>query len=246
MIFSSFDVKIILLRKLSKSIHFENVEEYMEKEIIKGKASDVRRICTIGVIGTVLLGVLAYTIQIARYSFGEFDFLIDEYGSFIRAWFGCLFGFKDGYIFGGYVFAAQTVIPALIIAAIILIIRWWLASMEVVVTNKRVYGRVAFGKRVDLPFDSISAVSISIMHGIAVATSAGKIDFKFIKNNEEVHKIISNMLLERQEKNEIVTAVKQEVAQSSADELAKYKSLLDSGAITQEEFDAKKKQLLGL
>jgi len=33
---------------------------------------------------------------------------------------------------------------------------------------------------------------------------------------------------------------------SSADELAKFKSLLDSGVITQEEFDAKKKQLLGL
>jgi len=33
---------------------------------------------------------------------------------------------------------------------------------------------------------------------------------------------------------------------SSADELVKFKSLLDSGVITQEEFDAKKKQLLGL
>ena len=33
---------------------------------------------------------------------------------------------------------------------------------------------------------------------------------------------------------------------SSADELLKYKSLLDQGIITQEEFDAKKKQLLGL
>lgn len=32
---------------------------------------------------------------------------------------------------------------------------------------------------------------------------------------------------------------------SDADELAKYKKLLDSGAITQAEFDAKKKQLLG-
>ena len=31
-----------------------------------------------------------------------------------------------------------------------------------------------------------------------------------------------------------------------ADELKKYKDLLDSGVITQEEFDAKKKQLLGL
>ena len=33
---------------------------------------------------------------------------------------------------------------------------------------------------------------------------------------------------------------------SAADELMKYKQLLDAGAITQEEFDAKKKQLLGL
>lgn len=33
---------------------------------------------------------------------------------------------------------------------------------------------------------------------------------------------------------------------SDADELKKYKDLLDNGVITQEEFDAKKKQLLGL
>ena len=33
---------------------------------------------------------------------------------------------------------------------------------------------------------------------------------------------------------------------SNADEIKKYKDLLDSGAITQEEFEAKKKQLLGL
>ena len=33
---------------------------------------------------------------------------------------------------------------------------------------------------------------------------------------------------------------------SAADELTKFKSLLDAGVITQEEFDAKKKQLLGL
>ena len=34
--------------------------------------------------------------------------------------------------------------------------------------------------------------------------------------------------------------------QSNADELKKYKELLDNGIITQEEFDAKKKQILGL
>ncbi|WP_303804633.1 SHOCT domain-containing protein [Ruminococcus flavefaciens] len=33
---------------------------------------------------------------------------------------------------------------------------------------------------------------------------------------------------------------------SMADEIAKYKQLLDSGAITEEEYEAKKKQILGL
>ena len=34
--------------------------------------------------------------------------------------------------------------------------------------------------------------------------------------------------------------------ESAADELLKWKKLLDSGVITREEFDLKKKQLLGL
>ena len=33
---------------------------------------------------------------------------------------------------------------------------------------------------------------------------------------------------------------------SAADEILKYKNLLDAGAITQEEYDTKKKQLLGI
>ena len=33
---------------------------------------------------------------------------------------------------------------------------------------------------------------------------------------------------------------------SAADEIKKFKELLDSGVISQEEFDVKKKQLLGL
>ena len=43
-------------------------------------------------------------------------------------------------------------------------------------------------------------------------------------------------------------AIKTNVVQanSNADELKKYKDLLDNGVITQEEFEAKKKQLLGL
>lgn len=123
-----------------------------------------------------------------------------------------------------------------------------ISKEQIVVTNKRVYGRTSFGKQVDLPLDSISAVATSLFKGIAVGTSSGRIKFLGISNRNEIYEEIKKILADRQSKevktNAPVTNITQE--QSSADELKKFKDLLDSGVITQEEFDAKKKQLLGL
>jgi len=60
---------------------------------------------------------------------------------------------------------------------------------------------------------------------------------------EALHTILTQMFAAQQQ-NEVAASSAPQL--SSADELAKYKSLLDSGVITQDEFDAKKKQLLGL
>lgn len=49
---------------------------------------------------------------------------------------------------------------------------------------------------------------------------------------------------EQRQKEASQTIINQQV--SSADELLKFKQLLDAGVISQEEFDAKKKELLGL
>lgn len=51
-----------------------------------------------------------------------------------------------------------------------------------------------------------------------------------------------SVIVDSQKSNQTAPAA----AVSSADELLKFKQLLDAGAITQEEFDTKKKQLLGL
>ena len=144
------------------------------------------------------------------------------------------------------------VIIGLVSAAAFLVVGFvayfWLSKIELIVSDKRVYGTAAFGKRVDLPLDSVSAIGTGWPKGIAVATSSGKISFLAIKNCDDIHKVLSNLLIERQSKAPapVQTTIKQEVSQSSADELKKFKELLDSGVITQEEFDAKKKQLLGL
>ena len=94
----------------------------------------------------------------------------------------------------------------------------------------------------------ISAVGTSAFKGIAVATSSGTIKFAFMENRDNIHAEISKQLVARQSQNKktVDAIIRQEIPQSNADELRKYKELLDMGVITQEEFDAKKKQLLGL
>ena len=120
------------------------------------------------------------------------------------------------------------------------------SCVELTVTNKRVFGTAVMGRRVDLPVDSISAIGTHIFKGIAITTSSGAIKFGMIKNRDEIHSAISKLLVNRQTPASPQQIIRQEIPQSNADELKKFKELLDSGIITQEEFDAKKKQLLGL
>lgn len=112
------------------------------------------------------------------------------------------------------------------------------------VTNKRVYGQTLLGRRVDIPLDSISSISLTLglLSGVSVASSSGRITFLFLIERDKIYNVISDYIIERQSHN----SKQKETNTDNFDELKKYKGLLDSGVITQEEFDAKKKQILGL
>ncbi|MDO4444654.1 MAG: SHOCT domain-containing protein [Bacillota bacterium] len=58
---------------------------------------------------------------------------------------------------------------------------------------------------------------------------------------EKVHHALANMI-----QDPVIPSTEEQVQFSSADEILKFKQLLDSGVITKEEFEAKKTQLLGL
>lgn len=107
-----------------------------------------------------------------------------------------------------------------------------------VVTDQRIYGITWFGHRVDIPIDSVSSVGIGWLSSIAVVSVLGKTRFFGIANTEEVHQTIIELLQGRS-----ATA---NVGQDNTAQLKALKELLDSGVITQEEFEAKKKQLLEL
>ena len=85
--------------------------------------------------------------------------------------------------------------------------------------------------------------------GIGSSVDARKSENTVIVNKkaeDEILKKIKEFVEEAKEKastNQGQTIIQQA---SSADELKKFKELLDMGIITQEEFDAKKKEILGL
>jgi len=135
---------------------------------------------------------------------------------------------------------------SLLFAGIVgLIIHWIFGNCELIVTEKNVKGKTLFGKEVVLPMYMVSAYSTSkFLSTIAVATSSGITKFALISNYREIGRILSQKINERQQNTQ--KEIKNSSVQSSTDELIKLKSLLDAGIITQEEFDAKKKQLLGL
>lgn len=135
------------------------------------------------------------------------------------------------------------VIPYVIVVALIY---FAMCKTELVVTDKRVYGKTAWGKRVDLPLDSVSAIgSFQTLKGVSISTASGQINFKLIKNSDAIYQTVSRLLLERQQ-GKSVSMVADTSKSDDVEQLQKLKGLLNSGVITQEEFDAKKKQLLGL
>lgn len=204
-----------------------------EKIIVKGELKDVKWVC------------LAFPLS-AAILFGLYDFWIFQ--GIVNSYY-----YKDdspmeafSYAFGPGNGVNYAFLPAIIIIASMAFIFYKGCSrVQITVTNKRVYGINSNGKRVDLPLDSITAIGTSWLSGLAVTTASGSIKFLSLKNRDELHEAISKLLIERQEKKASVVT-QQETPQSNADELKKYKELLDGGIITQQEFENKKKQLLNL
>ena len=64
-----------------------------------------------------------------------------------------------------------------------------------------------------------------------------------IENNKDLALKIRNLIIQRQEETEFN---REQPEDSYIEELQRLKALLDGGAITQEEFDVKKKELLAI
>lgn len=185
-----------------------------EKVIVISKRDDKKFYISCGI--PFLIGIIFTTMIFCD---GGFQAWIDY------ATYG--FGIETFFSWGGLAF---------IICGIVMFILG--KNCEMKVTDKRINGKALFGNEVDIPIDSVSAVSkIKIFNGISVSSSSGLIKFLYLANINDLYKEISNLILNRNNKMNSI---------SDAEELKKYKELLDSGAITKKEYEIKKKQMLGL
>lgn len=130
-------------------------------------------------------------------------------------------------------------------------------AVRLIITNKRVsVSGGKFGSETNIPIDSITAVSKGFLKTVRVTSSSGVIGFSCLENPTEVYTTINNLINKRTNvPNDVYSSqtipetidMKQTVPTVDDMELLRnYKKLLDDGILTQEEFEAKKKQLLGL
>ena len=140
-----------------------------------------------------------------------------------------------GYMMGGLIVLCGIAIFALM---------KYQGKMSITVTPSRVYGRTLFSE-VSLPMDSITMTNKNGMKNLRIESPSENFVFSFTgkQARNDVYDVINQQIAQRNNNKGNVTVVN---SASNADELKKYKDLLDAGIITQEEFDAKKKQLLGL
>lgn len=207
-----------------------------ETTIIKGKRENVLYFCLCAALPA--LGVLVWVIY--NTTLLHSYWVKKNYGSGYSA---------TRYVWGSGNGANEIfyiLIPILVVIAALFIVLHF--REKIVVTDKRVYGITFWGKRVDLPIDSISSIGTSsLFKSVSVATSSGIIRFGFLKNRSEIQAELSKLIVGRQ--NAPTNTIEKSTASSNvqiseADEIKKFKDLMDAGVITQEEFDLKKRQIL--
>ena len=199
-----------------------------EKVLIKSKANEqIVKTLKYLAIGCLVGAILIFLIGVMRAA-NEYEYRTYEFDPF---WIDVLFLYSSSWI--AYIIFIVGVISA--------ILYFCYTKCELTITEKNIKGKSLFGKEVVLPIYMVSAFSTKMLFSvIAVATSSGFVKFGCIANYKEIGEVLTSLISERQENTRV------EGTSSNLDSLKQLKELLDNGIITQEEFETKKKQILGL
>lgn len=120
-----------------------------------------------------------------------------------------------------------------------------------IATEKRVifYAKKMFGYDMEVfPYNNISSIEMSkgmTGHTISLFTSGNKVKMKWI-NYGDIPKFVELVNEAIQKKNSFAQTAATTSSDDITEQLTKLAALKDQGILTEEEFTAKKKQLLGI
>ena len=216
----------------------ERKEKMEEKILIKSKMNQsVKRI--LGFTPLISFGLACLFSLLLAVPHTE----VSKWGSYTYTGWDHVFDINGVYTkyFIMFVLGSLCLITAIITGIIYLATR----QCELEITDSNVKGKTLYGKEVVLPLYMVSSYSTrSFLSVVAIATASGITKFSLIENYNEIGVVLSKLINQRQINTQVNTPAPS--TSNSMDDLVKLKNLLDSGIITQEEFEAKKKQLLEL
>ena len=114
----------------------------------------------------------------------------------------------------------------------------------ITLTNYKITGVYNRHLSLNIPIDSISSVSKGWQGSLCITCAGNKYNIMFVGNRDDFCSYLNELLSKRTQQTMSEHSAKTSIP--SYEEIEKLKHLLDNGVISQEEFEAKKKQLLGL
>ena len=140
-------------------------------------------------------------------------------------------------------FAVVFLVSIVLAVFVVVTIMQQTKKREFIVTDKKVYEKNTFAKKVKIPLDQITAINAVSFNGISIATTTGVYDFYFLDNRYEIMKTL-NYLLSPAEQSTGGAFPDLEQTRRDAEKLIQLKELFDDGSLTEEEYLAQKKQIL--
>ena len=158
---------------------------------------------------------------------------------------GWLMGWSMSELDAGIGFLVGLLFSAIMGGLIHCIIYFTARNNEITLTNYKITGTYNRRLSLNIPIDSVSSVSKGGMGSLCITCAGNRYNISYVSNRDVFCSKLNELLNTRTQQalKGIAPIINQ---QSKYDEIAQLKKLLDNGIITQEEFETKKKQLLGL
>lgn len=223
----------------------------MEQNIVIKGTPQKNRISLILLIAGIVLVLISFVV--AAWVYEEVDIYMDSRyldHLLVPAGYKYDYSFNDfffGEFFNFSCFYGYVLIVGIIAAVVGIIMKASTEKCEITVTSEAISGKLPHGKEVHIPLNQITAINRSSFNGVLITSNGNISNFHCIENCEEVIKAISYLLTIPHRNAQPDQVGSAPVSNGTeAEQLKRLKDLLDAGVLTQEEFEAKKKQILGI